>query len=381
MIQAAPAMLSLARSGAGLTAAVAPTPGMRLAWRELANKLAAYELYRSAEECLPPGAAGAPLAETARAALALGPRRSPWVLEGLAFARAEAAAGSFHQAGGGPPGDPGPGGLLNGPAAGELPAAALLPLHTGAGLSWARRALAGLGSAPPDAELARALGRFAARCRAHSRPGYLEAALEAVGLVARTLYPHLVERLARAARTADGGAEVDLEGLLWHGAGRGLYFTPAHVLPVFDPAGRALRAAANEPEDRSGRANAVAGVAWAITLVNLHDPEVLAGLLDGLDGLDGIGEAGAAAEAFADGVASALVLRLDVTGRDPDLEAFLAYRPACGACRRAALWERLVRRPAERALAHRHPELRRRGALGELFRVNDPSQDPRREDR
>ncbi|HSM51576.1 MAG TPA: hypothetical protein VLA75_09260, partial [Thermoanaerobaculia bacterium] len=349
------AWLSLARSGAGLTAAVAPTPGMRLAWRELANKLAAYELYRSAEECLPRGVAGGPLADAARSALALGPRRSPWVLEGIAFARAETVAGSISEAGS-VPAEAGSGGLLTGSAAGELPAASLLPLHTGAGLAWARRALAGLGSAPADGELARALERFVAFCRAHARPGYLEASLEAVGLVARTLYPHLVARLARAARGIDAGA--DLEALLWHGAGRGLYFTPAHVLPVFDPALRALRAAASEPEDGSGRANAVAGVAWAITLVNLHDPEVLAGLLDGLGG---IAPEGAAPEAFADGVASALVLRFDVTGRDPELEAFLAYRPACGACRRAALWERLVRRPAERALARRHPELRGRG--------------------
>jgi hypothetical protein len=358
------AWLSLARSGAGLTAVVAPTPGMRLAWRELANKLTAYELYRSAEELLPRTAAAAPLAEAARAALALGPRRAPWVLEGLAFARAEAAWQS--------PGEAGPEGLLTGPGAAELPAAALLPLHTGAGLALARRALAGLGSAPADAELARALERFAALCRGHARPGYLDAALEAVGLVARTLYPHLVTRLARAARA------VDAEPLFWHGAGRGLYFAPAHVLPVFDPALRALRAAASEAEDGPGRANAVAGVAWALALVNLHDPEVLAAVLDGVE------EAGADPEAFAAGVASALVLHFDVTGRDADLEAFLAYRPACGACRRAALWERLVRRPAEDALARRHPDLRGRGALGELFRVSGPGRAPdfpRREDR
>jgi hypothetical protein len=30
-----------------------------------------------------------------------------------------------------------------------------------------------------------------------------------------------------------------------------------------------------------------------------------------------------------------------------------------------------VRRPAERALARRHPDLRDRGALGELFRVSE----------
>jgi hypothetical protein len=119
-------------------------------------------------------------------------------------------------------------------------------------------------------------------------------------------------------------------------------------------------------------------VAWALALVNLHDPEVLAAVLDGLD------DARADPEAFADGVASALALRFDVTGRDADLEAFLAYRPACGACRRAALWERLVRRPAERALARRQPDLRDRGALGELFRVPEPGRAPdfpRREDR
>lgn len=351
------AWLSLARSGAGLTAAVAPTPGMRLAWRELANKLAAYELFRSAEELLPRSVAGAPLAEAVRAAFALGPRRAPWVLEGLAYARAQAAWQS--------PGEHGPEGLLTGSGSAELPAAALLPLHTGAGLSLARRALAGLGNAPADAELARALAHFTALCRANVRPGYLGAALEAVGLVARTLYPHLVTRLARAARTLEAGSG-SLEAFLWHGAGRGLYFAPVHVLPIFDPAGRAFRAASSEPGEPSARANAAAGVAWALTLVNLHDPEVLAGVLAGIE------DARIDPGAFTHGVASAAALRYDTVGRDPDLEVFLRYRPACASCRRATLWDRLVRRPVEEALRHRHGELRARGALGELFRVPGP---------
>lgn len=347
------AWLGLARSGATLAGALSPTSGMRLAWRELSHKLAAYDRFRAAGGMVARGAAEAPLAEAVRAALDLEPGVAPWVVEGLAFARAEAAWAAFERGG--------PGGFLSGPDAAGIPPAALLPLHTGLGMSLARRALDGLGSRPDDAELGRALARFTALCRAHARPEYLEAALEAVGLVARTLHPHLLERLAGAA--GEVASEEGLEELLRHGAGRGLYFSPAHVLPVLDPAVRALRAAWREGDD-DARRNGVAGVAWALTLVNLHDPEVVAGVLEGAEA------AGIDRSAFAHGVASAVTLRTDVVGRDPDLDAFLAHRPACGGCHRADLWERWVRRPAEEAAARAHAELRRRGALGTIFRVS-----------
>lgn len=354
------AWLGLARSGATLAGAVSPTPGLRLAWRELAHKLTAYDRFRSAEGKVPRASAEVRLAEAVRSALDLDPGQAPWVVEGLAFARAERAWEEGE-----------PRGFLSGPLHGSttagLPPAALLPLHTGLGLSLARRTLAGLGSRPERAELGRALARFVALCRANARPGYLEATLEAVGLVARTLHPHLLARLARAARGASAagglGAEPGLEELVWHGAGRGLYFSPAHVLPVFGAAGRALRSAWWEPDTLAGRRNGAAGVAWALTLVNFHDPEVVAGVLDGTEG------AGIDPGAFAHGVASAVVLRTHVVGRDRDLEAFLTYRPASGPCRRAELWERRVRRPAEEALKRLHPELRERGAPGRIFRV------------
>lgn len=339
--QATGAALRLLRQSAELARAALPAePG--LDWLELANKLEAFEHFQQAPALigLAP-AAEVPLAEQLRQADSFGAYRSIWTVEGLGYALADRAWAA------GPP----PRRLIADGAG--MPAAAVVPLHTGAALAFAERLLAA-DSAPSAA----ALERWLALWESNARPGYRDVAADALGLVARNLYPWRLPELDTALR----GLDAALADLLWHGAGRGLYFAPVHALPWSGAAERALDRAWDEPADEAGRRNATAGLAWALTLVNVRHPEVLADLLRRR------GREIRAPEAFAHGVASAVLVWRDAAGRDPHLDAFLAYRPAGARPALPALWHELVLAPCETALRETYPRLRQSGSFATLFR-------------
>jgi hypothetical protein len=407
------------RQSALLGAAVAPSAAGRLAWEELRSKLEAFELYQRA---VPLGSAaaqeggagdGGALAAAVERARRLGPYRGVWALEGLGHHWADAAIAPWR----GGPGQPsrpdrpeGAGGaaaprrLLDAAAVPGVPADSLLALHTGMGLAFAEQALDALPPRPGPAELRRGLARFVALCRDNSRPGYAAAAIEGLGLVTRTLRPALVadagEQLARldgggeameeggdglgaaapaagrpvagngdrardaagaaaAAAAADGHGQ--LEATFWHGAGRALYFLPSNAPPPCSAPWRAVGMARREPPHAAGRDNALSGLAWALTLVNLRHPEVLAALL--------AHHSPSAAECgpMADGISSAISLWHQLAPTDPWLAAFLRWRPLPAAGRAAARWERLVAAPCAAALGVEGERLRQEGRLGELF--------------
>jgi hypothetical protein len=307
-----------------------------LEWRERANKLEAFECFQQAPALLglAPGVAP-PLDEQLRRAAALGTYRAVWATEGLGYALAESAWAAGRA----------PRRLLG---LDGLPAHAIVPFHTGAALSFAGRLLATDGARSP-ADLA----RWIALWEENARPGYGCIALEALGLVARNLYPYLLPRLGELLAAID----PVLAEYLWHGAGRGLYFAPTHALPHSGALGRAFDKARREPPDERGRCNASAGLAWALTLVNLRQPEILAGVLRRH------GQELGSGAAFANGVSSAVLVWYDIVGLDSHLNAFLAHRPAP-----AVLWRDLVVRPCEEALQHTYPQLRQGGGLAPLFR-------------
>lgn len=106
-------------------------------------------------------------------------------------------------------------------------------------------------------------------------PGkYRLAALENLGLVVGNLRPHLLPTVAAAAR------EQGFAGAVWHGSGRGLYFAPSDLGPKWGRWSAIRRLIARTPE--SGLGHAVAGLAWALTLVNVRHPQVPAARLKGL---------------------------------------------------------------------------------------------------
>src|SRR4051794_9427505 len=297
--------LRLLQQSAAVTAAVLPLRA-GLEWLELANKLEAFERFQGASALLQEGLG---LSDLLRRAWGHGTYRYLWTAEGLGYARAESARAAV------------PGRLLAG-----LPDRTIIPLHTGAALSFASRLLAPSRIGGP-AELEDWLSRW----EESFLPGYRDLAAEALGLVARNLQPFRVPRLGESARAIS----PELADAFWHGVGRGLYFAPTHLMPWSGASGRAFAKAWREPPHESGRRNATAGLAWALTLVNLRHPEVLAGVLwrQGRE----IGSA----EAFADGVASAVLVWYDAVGRDPCLDAFLAYRPPASSPGPPALWRDL----------------------------------------
>ena len=301
--------------------------------RELGNKLEVFERFQfTLAEIGAAGGASLPLAEAVRRAAARGPFASVWITEGIGHALAETSPRRS---------------LLSSIEAEGIPAEAWIPLHTGMGLSLAGRVLS---AGAPDAPR-----RFLDLCRDHSLPGYAKAAFEGLGFVARNLHSRAVPEIGRQlARNAPG-----LVGCFWHGVGRGLYFSPAYAAP--GSTGAALAAAASEPPHEEGRRNAIAGLAWAITLVNLRHPEILEDFLMGHTRQ----ARQAAGAALADGISSAVAVWCDAVGPgEVHLRAFLDHRPGGPAA--GETWRRLVVEPCRRAMG-RQPHLRTSRRLEELF--------------
>lgn len=328
------ASLEVLRRSAGGLASLLPEES-RVPWLELQNRLAAFGLFQDAgaELGLPPSRAF-DLDDALQRARALDPGSRLWVLEGLGYLLGESD-------------------WLGREGWRSVPGPALIPLHTGMGLSFATRTVEEIGAGCPAPD---SLQAFAGLCDAVSQPGCAGALLEALGLAARTLHPELIPELDRCLASHGDG----LAGYFWHGVGRALYFVPTNVVPWGSPSGRALDKACSEPPHALGRRNALAGLGWAMTLVNLQNPEVVDVVLARHGHLLSGGDA------FARGVTGAVLVWAHANGRDSVLEAFLRHPAGSG------LWDRQVRQPCLEGLERLLPALRREGRFGELFRCEVP---------
>jgi len=296
-------------------------------WNE---RLRAFELFQRAPSLVRGGATLVrDPAPAIRDALAMDPWERLWVLEGLGYAAVRQGGAAR---------------LLGSPA---VPVAAHIPLHTGCGLGLAADAVEGI----TTGGVGRAIQTFANRCRQLSRPGGRGAMLEALGLAARTLRPESLMELAQAAGEVEGGF---LRPYFWHGVGRALFFVPSQWLSW--GLGNPLHAALREPPNVATRADAVAGLAWATTLVGLRTPAAVDRFLASCG-------ADVPAHAVQHGIASALLLWAHANGVDAAFERFLGY-----ASPHPGRWHEWVVEPAERALATRLPHVLD-GQFGELFRL------------
>jgi hypothetical protein len=247
-------------------------------WRELRNKLRAWELFSYADryrvhqvQC--------------------GAFEKVWISEGLGYVSARGST------------------IVEG-----LPAVAHVPLHTGLGLALAEDALT---AARRTGDLSAALRSFRETCVAAAAPGFFEAAYEALGLVAVTMHTHWIGDIDQELLTVGDFSNE----LFWHGAGRGLYFTPLAFLPAPSTRRRGIDCALNWPSSALGRRNAIAGLIWAVTLVNIGDPPVLESWL---------GEYAAELQdiaALSNGVASALIVWESAAPGGHWLDALEGYRP------------------------------------------------------
>ena len=321
----APASLGLAMLGRAARAGEDRFGDTSGRWRELRNKVRAFSCFRSA------GATGEGSTDDVYADL--------WRREGSGYLHGRYSNFGPAARQESPPGRPD-----------------RIPHHTGMGLGMAARHLESLRPRSSTAEICPTVDGFMDECRRRSMPGHVDATIEALGLTVKLLHSPLLNAVEQVLRVREPTARA----LFWHGVGRGLYLDPADLAPREGDRWRSLELALAASSDETGRSNAISGLAWATTLVNIRHPEIIARRLSHAK----LQEHG---ESVANGVASVTLLWRDAVGDDAVLRGLLAHRPAPETAA-AELWQRLVVEPSERALRDTYPRLRDAGTLGALFR-------------
>ena len=320
------------------------------AWREIRNKFDVYQLVRSVQSKLRLPRDGAfNLRGFVEQAYDLGPFPALWAVEGLGHDYADAVRerGEVFED------------LLRGERIQELPPKSLLMLHAGIGLSFAQRSMESLTAKTSEGEVKEVVEEFVRLCRVNSEPGYTGAALESLGLVTRTFHAELVPAVDRALE----GFGPEVQGYFWHGAGRATYFLLVNFLPYRDPIWRAVEMGRQEAPHEIARHNLMSGTAWALTLVNMRHPEVMATFLE--EHADELWESRAA---FRNGVQSALIMRFDTSSDDPYIEPFRDFQPPESKSRLREQWAELIRSPIEDGLGRLYPALKEHLRLEEIFR-------------
>jgi hypothetical protein len=248
-----------------------------------------------------------------------------------------------------------PTGLLNDASTASLPPWSLTMLHAGIGMSFAKKVLAGLETRSTPEAIRSGIARFITLCRTSSRPGYTGAALESLGLATRTLYPNLITLIDREIPSVD----ETLHSYFWHGAGRAMYFDPMNMLPSVNAPWRVIRRLETEAPHPLAYRNALSGIAWAITVVNMRHPIVMESFLRHHADL------ARAHNAFTNGVTSSVMMRYDTTKDDARIAPFIHNRPSDQDV--AAAWRTVITAPCEQALRVTYAELSQSGQLEELF--------------
>jgi len=324
-----------------------------LAWQEFKDKLQVFFWVRKVQSLLqlPPEGTYVPLSDLVARAYALDPFPALWAVEGAGHYYGDSFWGRGED----------PRDLLTDARASAVPDKSMTMLHAGIGLSFAQHLLADITPQSPGPEIWGTLRRFIRLCLENSRPGYVGAAFESLGLVARDFHPReLVPVLDRQLALID----EEVLAYFWHGVGRAIYFSPTYFLPFGRSPWRAVEMVHGEAPHELGRLNAMAGLAWAMTLVNMRRPQVMEAVVR-----QHAGEF-AREDAFSYGVAASIAMRYDTTPGQDFIARFCLYQPSDPGV--AAAWEVLVRRPCMDALQRVYPALKETGRLGKLFRYQPP---------
>jgi hypothetical protein len=314
--------------------------------QEAQNKLEAFRLFAYVDQELRlPDDGMTSLDAMVRRALALSNYQKVWALEGVAHNYTSIANAKGPVTG-----------LLMNP---DLPDCAMVSMHAGMGTAFAGSVLSKLGGQPSKTILRDAIERFFDLCRANARSGWYENAIEPMGLGVRTLHPHLLAPVSDAIGEIEAGAQR----LFWHGVGRSLYFVPMNFITFGGSHERALRAAIAEAPTLQDRRNAVAGLVWAVTLVNIRHPAVLRNFLRACDAIRMPG-------AVKNGIASALMIWKHIVPEDR--EYLPPYsRAAPGRAQDAELWNDFVVTPSAHAFAEVFPRLLREGRIASVFQYHE----------
>lgn len=323
-----------------------PEGESRLALQEFRNKLQAYSLFEYVDGLLS-SVAHRSLTKMVERTTSLEPFRSVWATEGMGHYYTESVWARNEL----------PCRLLVSEDAATLPKRNLIPLHAGMGLSLANHVLAAIKPESDDDEMRQALLRFISLCQSNSMDGYVGVSYESLGLVARNLYPHLITRIDRMLMEMNEG----LASYFWHGVGRAIYFAPTNFVPCVESSQRAVDKVHQEPPHILAKKNALAGFAWAVSLINIRQPQILELILRRVvkNRLD--------CDAFTNGVSSALIVWRDAAPTDMDLKTFCGYRSSTSDSGMTVLWDRLVGEPCNQAIRS-YDTIKTDGRFGDLFR-------------
>lgn len=338
--------LDLAQIMAEAPRRLMPEEQGRLAWQEFQNKLEAFSLFEHVDLVLQLSPDGhLSLAELTKRASSLGNFRSVWAVEGIGHYYAQCIA---------------EGNNANTPLqtarSGAWPSERLAALHAGMGLAFASRVLEGVAARGSSGELRRKLEEFFALCRNNSHQGYLGAAYEALGLVVRNVYPHLVSPVDSEL----AGMDHRLIEYFWHGVGRAIYFAPTNFLPGNSAPWRAVEMARREPPHELGRLNALAGVVWSLALVNLRQPQILESFIKHhASHFNGN-------EIFENSLSSAIVIWRDSSADDKLIQNLCSHQTINTGL--AELWGRYVTAACAQASQGHYLALKRNNGLGRVFR-------------
>lgn len=335
-------VIEMMQQSARLMSNFMPARGLFWDWPELDNKIEAFRLFQSADRELRLPVDCTPLDEVVERTLARDAFRAIWMLEGVGYIKTTASSMSVK-------------GLLTEGPGSRLPDRAMIPLHAGMGTAFGEKLFGGLGSHPTQAQIRDTVHSFLDVCRANCRPGWEDACIESAGLVVRLLHPSLV-----AAVSAEMGmVTTALRSLFWHGVGRSLYFQPMNFLPIAGAHRRMLNSAAQETNHPDDRRNVLAGLIWAVTLVNLPQPPVVRSLAPVCSELKMRDE-------FINGLISALLVWRHMA---PDDMRYLNNytRPLTNHNVQAVLWNQWIDTPAREALANFFPGLERHNKIPALY--------------
>jgi hypothetical protein len=319
-----------------------------LAWQELCNKLEVFILVKNLPSILGlPSNRFLPLPELLKKAYAVSAFASLWAVEGLG----NYYAGSYWEHKGTPRG------LLSEEHA-PVPSKSLLMLHAGMGLSFADRMLRNLTSQALPTQIRSALESFLLLCQTNSRPGYIGAAIESLGLVTRDFHPDLLPGVEQQLRHVG----PEFLGHFWHGVGRALYFSREYFLPVLRTVWSGVDREARSAPDKL---SAVAGLTWAVTLVNMRQPAIMENVVRSYV------EHSDLAEGFTNGVVSSIIVRTDSSPDAPFTSSFFEHRPNPYYPELMTEWERYIAAPSRVALSNYYPMLKQRSALDQVFRYQN----------
>jgi hypothetical protein len=319
-----------------------------LAWQELKNKIDVFTLVKNLDARLGLKTDQfTPLPELVEKAYSVSSWEALWAVEGTGHYYTDQYWNKYGE----------PHGLFfeeNAP----VPVKSLTMLHAGLGLSIADRLLDKLTTESTAEEVSDALEIFVTQCRNNSRKGYMGAAIESLGLVTRDFHPDLLKIISRQFRIV----APDLVSYFWRGAGRALYYSRKYFTPVLYSLWDGVEEFEGATEtERSG---ALAGRVWASTLVNMRHPAIMENMLRTYNRGTGL------VEAFANGVASCMTMRQDITPNEQFVIDFYNHQPS-GDANFKSLWNRCVGTPARSAVETYQPVLSQIPALEEVFHYQD----------